>query len=77
MNGMTEKKVSFSREDSPILLYGGDFTKMVQGQEKFVVITTRQMDSVRPVHDRMPLILDTDELERWVRDDQAVDFIFK
>ena len=49
--------------------------KMVQGQEKFVVITTQANDSVRPVHDRMPLILDTDELERWVRDDQAVDFI--
>ena len=67
-------KVSFSREDSPILYMAGIY-KMVQGQEKFVVITTQANDSVRPVHDRMPLILDTDELERWVRDDQAVDFI--
>ncbi len=68
------EKVSFWRKDAPLLYMAGIY-QLFQGQARFVVITTGANDSVRHVHDRMPLILESDELERWVTDDQAVDFI--
>ena len=34
------------------------------GQDQFVILTTEANPSVKPVHDRMPLILERSELER-------------
>ena len=41
------------------------------GQDRFVILTTAANPSVSPVHSRMPLILERDELTAWVRDDTA------
>ena len=37
-----------------------------EGQDRFVILTTEANASVRPVHDRMPLILEQSEIEDWV-----------
>ncbi len=37
-------------------------------QDAFTILTTAANDSVAPLHDRMPVILRTDELEAWLRD---------
>ena len=44
-------------------------------QDRFVILTTDANPSVSPVHERMPLILEPDELESWVLDDRATEFI--
>ena len=41
------------------------------GEDRFVVLTTQANASVAPVHDRMPLILEADELETWLNDDDG------
>ena len=46
-----------------------------QGEERFVILTTEANPSVAPVHHRMPLILDPEELENWVLDDKATEYI--
>lgn len=69
-----KEKVTFSRTDSPILYMAG-FHQIMQDKERFVVITTQANDSVRKIHDRMPLILEEQELEEWIYNDGAVDFI--
>lgn len=38
-------------------------------EDRFVVITTAANDSVSPVHDRMPLIVDRRRLDEWLYDD--------
>lgn len=63
-NGRKEK-FRFEREDSPVLWMAGCYN-VYQGQESFVIITTDANSSVSPVHDRMPLILDQEEIEEWL-----------
>ena len=36
------------------------------------VLTTEANDSMRPVHDRMPLIFDAEQMDAWLKDDSAV-----
>ena len=37
----------------------------------FVILTTEANESMRPVHDRMPLVLGKEEAERWLADGDA------
>jgi putative SOS response-associated peptidase YedK len=46
-----------------------------QGEERFVILTTQANASVSPVHHRMPLVLEKNEIENWIFDDQSVEFI--
>lgn len=69
-----KEKVTFSRADSPILYMAG-FHQIMQDTERFIIITTQANESVRKVHDRMPLILEEQELEEWVYNDGALDSI--
>lgn len=62
-----KEKFRFERQDSPVLWMAGCFN-VYHGQESFVVITTEANPSVSPVHDRMPLILELDEIEEWLFD---------
>ena len=39
----------------------------------FVILTTAANDSVAPIHDRMPVILEPDERVRWIRDERFMD----
>ena len=41
----------------------------------FVILTTAASDSVAPIHDRMPVILASDELDNWVKSDACVQSI--
>ena len=38
---------------------------------RFVILTTAANESVRPVHDRMPLLLERADLKRWIFDEEA------
>lgn len=46
-----------------------------EDQERFVIITTEANPSVAPVHNRMPLILEQEELKDWVLDDGAIEYL--
>jgi len=46
-------------------------------EERFVILTTQANASVLTVHDRMPLILDEDEVEKWVYEDGFVHYILQ
>lgn len=69
-NGRKEK-FRFEREDSPVLWMAGCYD-VYQGRESFVVITTETNSSVSSVHDRMPLILEKDEIEEWLSKEKEV-----
>ena len=68
------EKYTFERKDSDVLFLAGCF-KMQEGQERFVILTTQANASVEPVHDRMPLILEREEVETWILDDQAAEHL--
>ena len=62
-----KEKSSFQRPDGVLFMAG--LADIFGGTERFVIITTAANDSMKPVHDRMPLILEKDQLEDWILDD--------
>lgn len=69
----SKEKFSFERTDSQVLFMAGCYD-CIDGQDRFVILTTEANSSVKPVHDRMPLILERNELESWVTDDNDVEY---
>ena len=65
-----KEKFTFERPDRDVLFMAGCFCPF-DGQDRFVILTAAANPSVSPVHSRMPLILERDELTAWVRDDTA------
>lgn len=48
-------------------LYMAGLYRLVEGERRFVVLTTQANDSVRPVHSRMPVLLTRQEILPWLR----------
>ena len=69
-----KNKVAFSREDHKPVFMAGIYD-LVDNAERFVVITTEANESVSNVHDRMPLVLEENEIDMWIYDDKATEFI--
>lgn len=69
-----KNKASFERMDGKPLYMAGIWN-IFDNEERFAILTTRANASVADVHDRMPLVLEKDEADRWIMDDKCVDFI--
>ena len=68
----SKEKFTFERKETPVLFMAGCYNRY-ESQERFVILTTDANSSVAPVHNRMPLILEPEELKDWVLDDQATE----
>lgn len=62
-------KYFFRLPDKPLYLAG--IYDCVDGQDRFVVLTTAPNETVRDIHDRMPLILSHEQVRPWLTDPQA------
>ena len=70
----SKEKYTFERKETPVLFMAGCYNRY-EDQERFVILTTDANPSVAPVHNRMPLILEPEELKDWVLDDQATEYL--
>ena len=70
-NKNKEKNI-FYRKGQPMLYMAGLYNRY-QDEDRFVILTTEANASMRPVHDRMPLILEQDEINKWLNEDQLVE----
>lgn len=70
-NANKEKNI-FYKESSPILFMAGCFNRYADG-DHFVILTTKANASMEPVHDRMPLILDQDDITEWIFNFQKIE----
>ncbi len=61
------EKASFRPSHRKILFMAGIWQK-VEDENQFTILTTAPNASVAPVHDRMPLVLDKNEVPRWLMD---------
>ena len=66
-----KEKNTFCRKECPVLYMAG-FYKPYQDEDRFVILTTEANDSMRPVHNRMPLVLEPDEVCKWLFKDLLV-----
>ncbi|MBP3568531.1 MAG: SOS response-associated peptidase [Lachnospiraceae bacterium] len=60
-----KERSTFTRKDSPVLYMAGIYSKY-EDEDRFVILTTAANESMEPVHDRMPLILDKHEILPWL-----------
>lgn len=66
-----KQKVTFRYPKSPAIYMAG-FYRMDGNEPCFVILTTAANESMSPVHDRMPLILDEKDIEPWIYEDTLV-----
>ena len=67
-----KEKNTFFRKDMPVLFMAG-FSRSYEDGEHFVILTTAANSSMKPVHDRMPLILEKEEIADWMLDDSKIE----
>ena len=61
------EKASFRPPHRKILFMAGIWQK-VEDENQFTILTTVPNASVAPVHERMPLVLDKNEVSQWLMD---------
>lgn len=66
-NKNKEKNI-FYQEGQPVLYMAGLYN-CYQNEERFVILTTAANESMKPVHDRMPLLLERYEISKWLFED--------
>ena len=67
MNGRRQAEISVHSPEEPVFYMAGFFDRR-DGEDCYCVLTTAANDSMKPVHDRMPLILPHSQAEQWLSD---------
>ena len=70
-NKKKEKNI-FYRDGQPVLYMAGLYNRY-QDEDRFVILTTAANESMKPVHDRMPLLLDREEIKEWLFEDNLTE----
>lgn len=65
-------KFTFRKNDQKTMFLAGCCRSYSDG-EHFVVLTTAANHSMKPVHDRMPLLLQEDEVADWILDSKKTE----
>ena len=65
-NQKREKNTFWNREKTVLYLAG--IYDLKENERRFVILTTQANESMKDVHDRMPLILEEEEVDTWIRD---------
>lgn len=65
-----KQKILFRRQEDPLLYMAGLYNDF-SGRRRFVILTTAANASVADVHNRMPLVLQRDQLAPWTQDPVA------
>lgn len=66
-----KQKVTFCRRGEEVLYFAGFYRRQEDGPH-FIILTTAANESVRPVHGRMPLILEEEEIRPWIEEDSGI-----
>lgn len=69
-----KEKYTFSKSDGEILFFAGILDNF-NGEDKFVILTTKANSSIENIHDRMPLILKKDQIKEWIMNENSIEKI--
>ena len=67
-NKNKEKNIFYRARQT--VLYMAGIYNYYQDEDRFVILTTSANASMKPVHDRMPLLLERDEIRKWLFEDR-------
>ena len=68
---LRKQKAVFTRPEGKLIWLAGFYRTEADG-DHFVILTRAANASMAPVHDRMPLILEREDIEPWIREDGLV-----
>lgn len=71
-----KEKYTFQNPDGSICYLAGFYKEYEEGT-RFVILTTEANDSMKSVHNRMPLLLGRQELDAWLFDDDQTELILR
>ena len=71
-----KEKSIFYRENQPVLYMAGLYNHY-QDEDRFVILTTAANDSMKLVHDRMPLLLEHDEIGKWLFENRLTEALLQ
>ncbi len=69
-----KNKIAFERSDKQVMLLSGIWNKYGT-EERFTILTTKADEIMEQVHDRMPLIMEPQDIETWLYDNSRVEFL--
>lgn len=73
-DGHPKTKFLLQRQETPMLYMAGLYSffedKLGAQYSAFVILTVNANATVSPIHDRMPLIIDAGQNDRWLHDEQ-------
>lgn len=75
MDSKAKSKYLFNIPDSPILYMAGIY-QIFQGTEYFVILTREANRYISDIHDRMPVIMNKDEINGWLYDNNFTNTLF-
>jgi len=71
-----KEKATFTAEDTDRgkarILYLAGFYGNFDGEDRFIILTTEANESMKPVHDRMPVMIGRDEIRPWITDSESM-----
>ena len=70
------EKITFFRKGGKVLYLAGFYDRFDDGN-RFVILTTAANDSMIRTHDRMPVTLEPDQLEEWIKNDNQTESILR
>ena len=70
-----EKNTFYRKDGKPLYLAG--FYDRFKNTDRFVILTTAANTSISPVHDRMPLVLEKDQIRPWLWDEKCTQEILR
>lgn len=70
----SKNKISFERPDRQVMLFAGIWNTYGL-DNRVAILTTEANDSMEKIHDRMPLIMEQNEIDTWLYDDNSVEFL--
>lgn len=71
----SEKRKFMFRLEGTGTLYMAGIYNVFQDELRFVILTTAANESMRDVHNRMPLVIPRNEIDTWILDDKATNDI--
>ncbi|MGX7203054.1 hypothetical protein BCR22_11980 [Enterococcus plantarum] len=72
-----EKRKFFFREKDSEILYLAGFYKKFEDGNRSIILTTAANKSIAEIHNRMPVILEKDTIDRWLFDYQFAESYLK
>lgn len=71
-----KERVTFFRDDAPVIFLAGCYN-LFGDEKRFTILTTEANQSMVSTHDRMPLIVEREQIQDWLLDDMKFSGLLK